>query len=81
MRESRIKAGSLPPSSTQTGVRDLDAEAQTVWAMGREPMNVMWDMPGWEVRWFAVAGHMGRDWMRWGECEQAERAWRAMETK
>lgn len=59
--ESRIMAGSLPPSSTHTGVRAFAAEAQTVWATEREPMKVMWEMPGWEVRWFAVWGQQRRD--------------------
>lgn len=38
---SRIMAGSLPPNSTHTGMRLLAADAQTEWATGREPMNVM----------------------------------------
>ncbi len=74
-------AGSFPPSSTQTGVKDLAAEAQTAWATGREPMKVMWDMPGWEVRWFAVEGHMGRDWTRFGGWLRVERACRAIDAK
>ena len=51
---SRIMAGSLPPSSRQRGARDLAAEAATWWAMEREPMNVRWEIEGWEVRWLAV---------------------------
>ena len=57
---SRIRAGSLPPSSTQTGVSALAADAQTAWATGREPMNVMWAIEGWEVRWEAVVGQQTR---------------------
>ena len=53
---SRIRAASLPPSSTQTGVSALAAEVHTAWATGREPMNVMWEIDGWEVKWDAVDG-------------------------
>ena len=51
-----MMAGSLPPSSTHTGVRLLAAEAQTAWAMVREPMNVMCAIEAWHVRWLAVEG-------------------------
>lgn len=78
---SRMRAGSLPPSSTQTGVRDLAAEVQTAWAMGREPMNVMWEIEGWEVRWEAVVGQHTRGWMRLALWPQVVRAVRTMVVK
>ena len=43
---SRRMAGSLPPSSAQTGVRALAADDRTEWATGWEPMKVMCDMSG-----------------------------------
>ena len=78
---SRITAGSLPPSSTQRGIRDLAAEAQTEWATGRDPMNVRWEIEGCEVRWEATAGQQTTDWMMWGEWPQDVRAARAIEEK
>lgn len=77
---SRIIAGSFPPNSTQTGVRLFDADVQTAWATGREPMNVMCAIEGWEVRCSAVEGQHTIGWTRFGECPHAERALRAMET-
>lgn len=47
---SRTIAGSLPPNSTHTGVSAFAAEAQTWCATGREPIKVMWEMDGCEVR-------------------------------
>lgn len=75
----RIMAGSLPPSSTTTGVRLLAAEAQTAWATGRDPMNVMWLIDGWEVRWDATVGQQTMGCIILGEWPHAERAVRAME--
>lgn len=77
---SRIIAGSLPPSSTHTGVRLFAADVQTAWATGREPMNVICAIEGWEIRWSAVKGQHTMGWTRLGECPHAERALRAMET-
>lgn len=76
---SRMMAGSLPPSSTRTGVRLLAAEAQTACATGRDPMNVMWLIEGWDVRWEATFGQHTIGWIKFGECPHAERAVRAME--
>lgn len=47
---SRIMAASLPPNSATMGVRDLAADAATSLATGRLPMNVTWEIDGWEVR-------------------------------
>ena len=80
-RSSRMMAGSLPPNSTQTGVRALAAEAQTWWATGREPMNVMWAMSGWEVRCSATLGQQLTDCTMCGECPHAVRAEVAIEAK
>jgi len=77
----RTIAGSFPPSSTQTGVSDLAADAQTLWATGRDPMNVRWAMSGWEVRWSATAGRQTVVWTRSGEWPQARRAPRAISRK
>ena len=79
--ESRTMAGSLPPSSMQSGVRDLAAEAATAWATGREPMKRRWAMPGWEVRCWATFGQQTSGCIRSFEWEQATRAERAMEAK
>lgn len=73
-RSSRRTAGSLPPSSTQTGVRALAAEAHTWWATGREPMNVMWAIEGCDVRWSATEGQHTTDWTISGEWPHAMRA-------
>ena len=76
---SRTRAGSFPPSSRQSGVRVLAADEATWCATGREPMNVICDMPGWEVRWEAVWGQQRMGWIRLGECPQATRAALAIE--
>lgn len=47
---SRRRAGSLPPSSRQRGVRDFAAEEAMWCAVGRDPMNVRCAIEGWEVR-------------------------------
>lgn len=67
-------AASLPPSSTQTGVRAWAAEVQTACATGRLPMKVRWLRPGWEVRVWAAEGQQVMDWTRDGERLQAFRA-------
>lgn len=64
---SRMIAASFPPNSTQTGVRLFAAEVQTAWATGREPIKVIWDIEGCEVRWFAAGGQQTRGWIRFGE--------------
>ena len=74
-----MMAGSLPPSSTTTGVRLLAADVQTAWATGRDPMNVIWLIEGCEVRCEAVAGQQTTGWIRWGEWPQAESAVRPMD--
>ena len=80
-KSSRMRAGSLPPNSTQTGVRAFAAEAQTACATGREPMNVMCEIEGWEVRWEAVFGQHTRGWMRLALWPQAVSAVRTMVVK
>ena len=42
-------------------------------------MKVTWEMPGWEVRWFAAAGQQTMGWMSWVEWPHEERAARAIE--
>ena len=78
---SSTTAGSFPPNSTHTGVNAFAAEAHTAWATGREPMKVMCDMSGCEVKCEAVLGQSVRGWMRCGECPQARREACAMEAK
>ena len=78
---SRMMAGSFPPSSTQTGVRDLAADVQTGGAMGGEPMNVRCEIEGWEVRWEAVVGQHTRGWMRLALWPQVVRVVRTMVVK
>ncbi len=53
---SRTIAASLPPSSTQTGMRDFAAEVATECATGREPMKVMCEIEGCEVKCGATDG-------------------------
>jgi hypothetical protein len=81
LRSSSTTAGSLPPSSTHTGVRDFAAEAQTWWATGREPMKVMWAISGCEVRCEATSGQQMTGWTMSGEWPQARRAEVAIEAK
>jgi hypothetical protein len=80
-RSSSTMAGSLPPSSTQTGVRAFAADAQTWCATGLEPMNVMCDMDGWDVRWSATLGQQTTDCTMSGEWPHASRARVAMDAK
>ena len=79
--QSRMRAGSLPPSSRTVGVRDRAAERATCCATGRDPMNVRCAMEGCEVRWEAVGGQQVMGWIRWGEWLLARRAERAMLVK
>lgn len=81
VKSSSTIAGSLPPSSTHTGVRAFAADAQTWCATGREPMKVMCEMDGCEVRWSATLGQQTTDWTMSGECPQASRALVTMEVK
>ena len=71
---SSMMAGSLPPSSTQTGVNAFAADLQTAWATVREPMNVICEILGWEVRWSATEGQQKTVCTRFGECPHAVRA-------
>ena len=61
---SKITAGSLPPSSTHTGMRDLAADVHTWWATGRDPMKVICAISGCEVNVSATLGKQTSDWTR-----------------
>lgn len=78
---SKTMAGSLPPSSTHTGVNAFAAEAQTWCATGRDPMKVMCDIDGCDVRWSATSGQQTTDWTMSGEWPHASRARVAIEAK
>ena len=71
---SSMMAGSLPPNSTQTGVRAFAAEVQTAWATGREPMKVKCEILGCEVRCSAAEGQQYTVCTRFGEWPHAARA-------
>ena len=34
----------------------FEADFATNLATGRDPMKVIWEMPGWDVRWSATSG-------------------------
>src|SRR5689334_5031942 len=72
---------SFPPSSMHVCVRDFAADAATLRATSRDPMNVKCDMPGCMLRCGATDGQQTMDWIRFGSWPQAFSAPRAIDVK